>query len=86
MPDCPPEIWRQKHQGYKEAVAAIAKGDVLGGYDKLDGLGWIMQTPEAGPTPLVDEYMQALKDKASVLVVARRTRKARKLPRRSGSG
>ena len=65
------EIWRQQHEGYKQAVAAIAQGDVLGGYDKLDGLGWIVQTPQSNPnSPLVDEYVRALKDKASVLVVA----------------
>jgi conjugative relaxase-like TrwC/TraI family protein len=64
------EIWRQQHKGYKDAVAAIAKGNVLGGFDKLDGLGWVKDTPEGGGhTALVDEYMQALKDKASVLVV-----------------
>jgi len=65
------EIWRQTHTGYKEAVAAIAGGDVAGGYDKLDALGWVVQTPEENRhTPLVDEYMRALKDNASVLVVA----------------
>ena len=65
------EIWRQKNQGYKQAVAAIAKGDMVGGYDMLDTLGWIEQTPVFNHNrPLVDAYLQAIKDKASVLVVA----------------
>ncbi len=65
------EIWRQKNKGYKQAVAAVASGDMLGGYDLLDKLGWIEQTPVFDHNkPLVDAYMEAIKDKASVLVVA----------------
>jgi conjugative relaxase-like TrwC/TraI family protein len=65
------EIWRQKDQGYKQAVAAIAQGDFLGGYDMLNDLGWIHQTPAFDHNkPLADAYLAALKDKASVLVVA----------------
>jgi conjugative relaxase-like TrwC/TraI family protein len=65
------EIRRQKNQGYRQAVAAIAKGDILGGYDRLDKLGWIEQTPVFDHNkPLVDAYMAAIRDKASVLVVA----------------
>jgi ATP-dependent exoDNAse (exonuclease V) alpha subunit len=65
------EIWRQKDQGYKQAVATIAQGDILGGYDQLDALGWIHQTPAFDHNrPLADAYLEALKDKASVLVVA----------------
>ena len=60
------EIWRQKEAGYKQAVAAIAGGDILGGYDKLDDLGWIHQTPVFDHNkPLVDAYLAALKDKAN---------------------
>ena len=65
------EVRRQTHGGYKEAVAAIAKGDILDGYDKLDALGWIEQTPVFDHNkPLVDAYMQAVADKATALVVA----------------
>ena len=65
------EIWRAKAQGYKQAVAALAKGDMLGGYDLLDKLGWIRQTPVFDHNrPLVDAYLEAIRDKASVLVVA----------------
>ena len=65
------EVRRQTHKEYKDAVTAVAKGDVTGGYDVLDGLGWIRQTPVFDHNkPLVDEYLAALKDKASVLVIA----------------
>ena len=65
------EIRRQTHKPFKEAVAAIAKGDVVAGFDQLDRLGWIKQTPAFDHNgPLVDAYLDALKAKASVLVVA----------------
>jgi conjugative relaxase-like TrwC/TraI family protein len=71
------EIWRQTDNGYKRAVAAIARGDILGGYDILNELGWIQQTPVFDHNgPLVEEYMAAIGEKkpsggpASVLVVA----------------
>ena len=65
------EVRRQTHKEFREAVTTIAKGDVLGGYDVLDKLGWIRQTPVFDHNqPLVDAYVKALKAKASVLVVA----------------
>lgn len=61
------EIRRQTGQ-YKDAVAAIAKGDVATGYGILNDLNWIEQT--ADNLPLIEEYMDALHSKKSVLVVA----------------
>jgi ATP-dependent exoDNAse (exonuclease V) alpha subunit len=51
------DIRRQKGR-YKDAVASLAKGDILDGYDKLDDLKWIRQT--SSNTDLVDDYMAAL--------------------------
>jgi conjugative relaxase-like TrwC/TraI family protein len=71
------QVWRQKDEGYKAAVSAIAQGDILGGYDKLSELGWIHQTPVFDHNqPLVDAYMEAIRPKRpggkkpDVLVVA----------------
>jgi conjugative relaxase-like TrwC/TraI family protein len=61
------DIRRQKGR-YKAAVASLAKGDMLGGYDQLDGLGWVRET--RSNTPLVDDYLAALDARKSVLVVA----------------
>lgn len=61
------DIRRQKGR-YKAAVASLAKGDVVGGYDQLDELGWVREA--RSNTPLVDDYMAALDSRKSVLVVA----------------
>ena len=62
------EIWRQQHDGYKQAVASLAKGDMTGGFDRLAALGWVKET--SSNAPLVDDYMAALDAKTSVIVVA----------------
>ncbi|QEH36548.1 Multifunctional conjugation protein TraI [Aquisphaera giovannonii] len=61
------DIRRQRGR-YKDAVASLAKGDILAGYDTLDSLGWVKEAQ--GSKPLVDEYMAALDAGRSVLVVA----------------
>lgn len=70
------DIRRQKGR-YKQAVASLAKGDMLDGFGRLEGLGWVKETTEDGYAPLVDEYLAALdskkpsqKDSDRVLVVA----------------
>ena len=40
------EIWRQQHDGYKQAVASLAKGDMTGGFDRLAALGWVKETEQ----------------------------------------
>ena len=67
-------IWRQTHQGYKDAVAAMAKGDVAGGLDRLGALGWVKETDGTNEA-LVQDYLQAIETKhkgkpLDVLVVA----------------
>ena len=62
------EIWRQTNPEYKEAVAKLAKGDMIGGLNELASLGWVKQTESH--EPLVDAYMAALDENKSVAVVA----------------
>jgi conjugative relaxase-like TrwC/TraI family protein len=62
------EIWRQQHDGYKQAVASLAKGDMTGGFDRLAALDWVKET--SSNAPLVDDYMAALDANKSVIVVA----------------
>ena len=59
---------RRQSGDYKRAAAALAKGDILAGYDILAKLGWIRQTENNAP--LVDEYVAALDARKTVLVVA----------------
>lgn len=61
------DIRRQKGH-YKQAVASLAKGDLLGGYDQLADLEWIKETQDNAP--LVEDYLAALDARKSVLVVA----------------
>ncbi len=61
------DIRRQRGR-YKDAVASLAKGDILAGYDTLASLGWVKEARDS--KPLVDEYMAALDAGRSVLVVA----------------
>ena len=61
------DIRRQKGR-YKAAVASLAKGEMLAGYDELDDLGWVKETKDNAP--LVVDYMAALDSRKSVLVVA----------------
>jgi hypothetical protein len=62
------EIWRQQHDGYKQAVASLAKGDMTGGFDRLAALGWVKET--SSNAPLVDDYMAAIDANKSVIAVA----------------
>jgi conjugative relaxase-like TrwC/TraI family protein len=65
------EIWRQKHDDYKQAVAAVDRGDIAGGFDILHDLGWIKQT---GPLDrygeLVNEYFAGVDAKKETLIIA----------------
>lgn len=71
------EIHRQKDSRYKKAVASIADGNVVGGFDILRDLGWVKETPVFDHNrPLVDEYLSAIQtrkangDMTTALVVA----------------
>ncbi|MGL4555768.1 MAG: ATP-dependent DNA helicase, partial [Gemmataceae bacterium] len=69
------EIRRQHHEGYKQAVAAIAAGKGTEGFDRLDALGWVRRVE--GHAELAGDYLEALRtkrpgqaDRDRVLVVA----------------
>ena len=62
---------RRQHGKYKEAVKSLAKGQMVAGFDKLDGLGWVKQTPQVDHNkPLVDDYLAGLNAGKEMLVVA----------------
>ena len=55
------EIFRQVEPAYKEAVAAIAEGNAVGGLDGSRPMGWVKEMPEAGRHDgLVDAYVDSL--------------------------
>ncbi|MBP3955445.1 relaxase domain-containing protein [Gemmata sp. G18] len=59
------DIRRQKGD-YKQAVASIAAGNITDGFDKLNALGWVKQTPVFDHNqPLVDAYLEAVDTKRS---------------------
>jgi conjugative relaxase-like TrwC/TraI family protein len=62
---------RRQDGRYKEAVAAIDRGDILAGHDILTGLGWVKQTgPFDHNHPLVDDYLAAIDAGKSVMIIA----------------
>ena len=61
------DIRRQRGE-YKSAVESLARGDMLAGFDKLSGLGWVRQIDGNGP--LVDDYLAGLNAGKEMLVVA----------------
>jgi conjugative relaxase-like TrwC/TraI family protein len=64
------DIRRQRGE-YKEAVSALAKGDIVEGFDKLNALGWVQQTPVFNHNkPLVDDYVAGVESGKDMLVVA----------------
>lgn len=64
-------IYRQRGMDYREAVQALADGDISAGFERLETLGAIREIdPNAPYLGLVDDYMLAVKKKKSVLVVS----------------
>lgn len=65
------EIMRQERPDYREAARLLSEGDTLAGFDAIDGMGWVK---ELGGTDrygqLAADYLQAVKDRKSVLVVS----------------
>jgi conjugative relaxase-like TrwC/TraI family protein len=65
------KIYRQKNIDYKEAVNALSKGDVGSGFNKLDAAGFITEIdPLHGRAAMVNDYVAAIKDGKSVLMVS----------------
>ena len=69
------EILRQKHAEdprYLAAVTQLSEGRTEQGFGTLDAMGWVHEVadPAGRYQRIADDYMQALKDKKSVLVVS----------------
>jgi len=66
------EIMRQEGPEYKAAAKLLSEGQTLEGFEALDRLGWIkeMVSPDHRYQQIAADYLQALKDKKSVLVVS----------------
>lgn len=66
------EIMRQRHEGYRSAVASLAEGRTLDGLDALDRLGWVKEIENDAErnARLAAEYVRAVKGKESCLVVS----------------
>lgn len=65
-------IRRQKPEGYREAVAAIAEGDAARGFAALDALGAVLEVKDASArnAQLAAAYLDALGHGESALVVS----------------
>lgn len=62
---------RRQRGDYKQAVAAIDKGDFAAAHAMLDKLGWVKQVPAFDHNKsLVDEYMQGLNAGKDIRVIA----------------
>ena len=63
-------IYRQKSDGYRQAVKSISEGNISGGFNKLDDLGCIREEKSKDiPEKLVSDYLEQRSNKKSVLVV-----------------
>jgi conjugative relaxase-like TrwC/TraI family protein len=64
------EIQRQRDQ-YKRAVKALSEGDVRSGFQRLDSLGWIRQSPtDDREQALAAAYLDAVRHGKTALVVS----------------
>jgi conjugative relaxase-like TrwC/TraI family protein len=68
------EIRRQKEASYKEAIGAIAEGtakDAAKGFDRLDKMGAIIEADDDERHKLlVADYLKAVRDEKSALIIA----------------
>jgi conjugative relaxase-like TrwC/TraI family protein len=64
------ENFRQLHDGYKQAVNKIARGDIVGGHRALAALGWVKQVaPEDLAKAMAAECLGYLEAKESFVAV-----------------
>jgi conjugative relaxase-like TrwC/TraI family protein len=66
------EILRQETPAYRAAAGLLSEGKSLEGFHALDALGWVKELGDDGARThaIAAEYVQALADNASVLVVS----------------
>jgi conjugative relaxase-like TrwC/TraI family protein len=72
------EILRQQTPEYRSAAQLLSQGDSLAGLQALDALGWVKEITDhdARVAAMAAEYVQALADKTSVLVISPTHREA----------
>jgi ATP-dependent exoDNAse (exonuclease V) alpha subunit len=65
-------IMRQEDSEYRAAAQFLSEGKTLEGFEALDRKGWVKEVadPAARYRAMAEEYVQAVDDKASVLVVS----------------
>ena len=66
------EIMRQENPEYRAAAKLLSEGNTLEGFDAIDGMGRIAEIADAEDRyrHVAADYLQALEDKKSVLVVS----------------
>ena len=65
------EIMRQELPAYRAAAQLLSEGKTVQGFDALDGLGWVKQLgDDERYAAIAADYLQALHEKKSVLVVS----------------
>ncbi len=65
------KIYRQRDVGYRDAVAALSKGDIKDGFERLDSMGVIKTIDPLKPSEaLVADYISAIKGGKSGLVIS----------------
>jgi ATP-dependent exoDNAse (exonuclease V) alpha subunit len=65
-------IMRQQDAGYRAAAQLLSEGRTLEGFEALDNKEWVREVADASERnrAMAEEYVQALSDKASVLLVS----------------
>src|SRR5262249_40873452 len=66
------EIIRQEKPEYRAAAKLLSKGKTVEGFDALDRMGWVQELTdgEAIARQVAADYMRALRDRASCVVVS----------------
>jgi conjugative relaxase-like TrwC/TraI family protein len=66
------EIMRQENADYRAAAKLLSEGQTLEGFDAIDGMGWVkqMMSEEDRYRHMAADYVQAVADKKSVLVIS----------------
>ncbi|MBW4889202.1 relaxase domain-containing protein [Mucilaginibacter sp. HMF5004] len=65
------KIYRQRNSNYRAIVEDLAKGNIKGGFDKLDSIGAIKNVDPLNPNEeLVSDYINTVKKGKSALIVS----------------
>ncbi|MCF0061324.1 relaxase domain-containing protein [Dyadobacter chenwenxiniae] len=65
------KIYRQRNENYRKAVEDLSAGNVKSAFEKLDASGAIKEIDPLSPNnQLIDDYMLAIKNKKTALVIS----------------